>query len=48
MSYGMYIIGAVIFGAYMCFTFWNIIYSNQKQEEENNATISHDSKDLDE
>ncbi len=35
MGYGMYIVGAIIFGAYMFFTVWNIIYSGKKQDEEN-------------
>ena len=42
----MYIIGAIIFGAYMCLTFWNISYNNKKQEEDNKSTIEHGSKDL--
>lgn len=47
MDYGMYIIGAIIFGVYMYFTVWNIIYNSNKQEEENRATIEDDSVDYD-
>lgn len=31
----MFIVGAVIFGAYMYFLIWNIFYSARKQREEN-------------
>ena len=48
MDYVMYIIGAIIFGLYMSFTIWNIIYNNNKQEEENKATTENDILDHDE
>ncbi len=35
MEYGMYIVGAVIFGSYMYFTAWNIIVSGKTQKKEN-------------
>ena len=35
MSIGFFIVGAIIFATYMGFTIWNIIYSSQKQKEEN-------------
>jgi len=31
----MFIVGTVIFGAYMYFLIWNIFYSAKKQREEN-------------
>ena len=35
MSIGFFIVGGLIFGLYIYFTIWNIIYSNKKQREEN-------------
>ena len=35
MSPTMFIVGTVIFGAYMYFLIWNIFYSARKQREEN-------------
>ena len=35
MSIGFFLVGGVIFAAYMGLTIWNIIYSNRKQREEN-------------
>jgi hypothetical protein len=35
MSPTMFIVGTVIFGAYMYFLIWNIFYSAKKQREEN-------------
>lgn len=37
MSLGFFIVGGLIFAAYMGLTIWNIIYSNRKQREENYA-----------
>lgn len=34
MSFSMYVVGFVIFSAYIWFTIWNINYGSQKQEEE--------------
>lgn len=47
MNYGMYIVGGIIFALYMYFTLWNIVYNGNKQEQENKATIEHDSLDYD-
>ena len=47
MDLGMYVVGAIIFGAYMWFTVWNIVYNGNKQEEENKKTIEYDSIDYD-
>jgi CHASE3 domain sensor protein len=35
MNTGFFIVGGIIFFIYMGLTFWNIIYSNRKQKEEN-------------
>jgi|TARA_B110000967_G_C18817559_1_gene526933 hypothetical protein len=35
MNIGFFIVGGVIFAAYMGLTIYNIIYSNRKQREEN-------------
>ena len=35
MSIGFFIVGAIIFSAYIYFTFWNIFNGNKKQKEEN-------------
>lgn len=35
MGIGFFIVGGVIFAAYIGLTIWNIIYSNRKQREEN-------------
>ena len=35
MSTTMFIVGAVIFAAYLYFLIWNIFYSAKKQREEN-------------
>lgn len=49
MGVGMYVVGAIIFSAYMYFTIWNIFYSTKKQREENypNLKGEHDSADYD-
>jgi phosphotransferase system glucose/maltose/N-acetylglucosamine-specific IIC component len=39
MSIWFFIIGGIIFLIYLFLTFWNIIYSNEKQREENYPTI---------
>ncbi len=35
MNIAMFIVGAVIFAAYIFFTFWNIFYGARKNKEEN-------------
>jgi len=40
MSIGFFIVGAIIFALYICLMFWNIVYSNKKQREENYPTIA--------
>ena len=35
MSIEFFIVGGVIFSFYVYFLIWNILYSNQKQREEN-------------
>ena len=35
MSISFFIVGAIIFSIYLFFMFYNIIYSNKKQREEN-------------
>jgi hypothetical protein len=47
MGYGMYIVGAIIFGLYMYFTIWNIFYSSKKQREENYPSINRVSDEID-
>jgi|MDTG01.1.fsa_nt_gb hypothetical protein len=39
MGYGMFIIGAIIFGLYMFLTLWNIVYSGKKQDEDNSREL---------
>ena len=39
MSIGFFIVGAVIFSIYLFLMFWNIMYSNKKQTEENYPNI---------
>lgn len=34
----MFVVGFVIFSAYVYFLIWNIYYSNRKQREEGNGT----------
>jgi len=38
MNLGFFIVGGVIFALYMGLTFYNIIYSNRKQKEEDFRT----------
>ena len=38
MSTTMFVVGFVIFSAYVYFLIWNIYYSNRKQREEGNGT----------
>ena len=48
MNLGFFIIGGVIFAAYMYFTMWNIFYSSKKQREENYPTVNRvDDMDMD-
>ena len=35
MSISFFIVGAIIFSIYLFLMFWNIVYSNRKQREEN-------------
>jgi hypothetical protein len=44
MSLSMYIVGSLIFGTYMAFTIWNIVYSGNKQAEENEKLGEYTSK----
>ena len=51
MSIGFFIVGGVIFSIYLFLMFWNIVYSNKKQSEENypnidNKGFSNKKKDL--
>jgi CHASE3 domain sensor protein len=39
MSIWFFIFGGIIFSIYLFLTFWNIIYSNKKQREENYPTV---------
>ena len=39
MSISFFIVGAVIFSIYLALMFWNIVYSNKKQSEENYPNI---------
>ena len=39
MSISFFIVGAVIFSIYLFFMFYNIIYSNKKQREENYPNV---------
>lgn len=41
MSISFFIVGAVIFLIYLFLMFWNIIYSNKKQREENYPNIDN-------
>ena len=43
----MFLIGAVIFSAYLFFLLWSITYSNKKQREENYPNMSVDNIDMD-
>lgn len=45
MSFSMYVVGFVIFSAYIWFTIWNINYGSQKQEEE--RPTEYDVMDMD-
>ena len=40
MSVGFFIVGAVIFSAYVYFLIWSIIYNSRKQQEENYPTLN--------
>ena len=46
MSTTMFVVGFVIFSAYVYFLIWNIYYSNRKQREEGNGT-QYDVMDMD-
>tara|TARA_B100000900_G_C20458728_1_gene666284 strand:- start:573 stop:767 length:195 start_codon:yes stop_codon:yes gene_type:complete len=35
MSIEMFLVGAVLFAAYIYFTIWNITFNNKKQRQEN-------------
>lgn len=41
MSISFFIVGAIIFSIYLFFMFWNIIYSNKKQRDENYPDIDN-------
>ena len=40
MSLTMFIVGFVIFAAYIYFTVWSIFYNSRKQQEENYPNLS--------
>ena len=40
MSIGFFIIGAVIFAAYVALLIWSIFYNNRKQQEENYPNLN--------
>lgn len=44
MSISFFIVGGVIFAIYLFLMFWNIVYSNKKQKENNYPNI--DKKDI--
>lgn len=44
----MFIVGFVIFSAYLYFLIWNIITQNRKQREENSGNSKNDSDAPDE
>ena len=41
MSISFFIVGALIFAIYLFLMFWNVIYSNKKQKEENYPNIDN-------
>lgn len=41
MSISFFIVGGVIFAIYLFLMFWNVVYSNKKQKEENYANINN-------
>ena len=41
MSISFFIVGALIFAIYLFLMFWNVIYSNKKQKEQNYPNISN-------
>ena len=41
MSIGFFIVGGVIFSIYLFLMFWNIVYSNKKQKEENYPNVDN-------
>ena len=40
MSLTMFIVGFIIFGAYVCLMIWSIFYNNRKQQEENYPNLN--------
>lgn len=40
MSLGMFVVGFIIFSAYMYLMIWNIFYSARKQREENYPNLT--------
>jgi len=45
MSIGFFIIGGIVFVAYMYLTFWNIVYSSKKQRQENYPNLGSEGAD---
>ncbi len=41
MSFGFFLVGAIIFSLYIYFTIWNIFYSSKKQREENYPSLKN-------
>jgi hypothetical protein len=47
MSPTFFLVGGIIFAAYMYFTIWNIFYSSRKSREENYPTVNRVSDEVD-
>ena len=47
MSLSMFIVGCVIFTAYLYFLIWNIFWSSKKQREENYPNLNGMGEDVD-
>ncbi len=47
MSYVFFGVGFIIFGIYLTFLIWNIIYNGNKQQEENYPNLQDDVIDMD-
>lgn len=44
MSFGFFIVGGLLFAAYMALTIWGITHANKKQSESNNYSITDRAK----
>ncbi len=47
MSFGFFLVGAIIFSLYIYFTVWNIFYSSKKQREENYPSLKNINDEMD-